>query len=353
MDDKYILDKFWPNKISILKRKENANLVSIEEREYLQNRYADSSSIYESLYRIKNGIECAPTCKVCGKKCSYNDSHKGYSKYCSSKCQWNDPDTINARKKAIFEKYGSYSTMSDPKVVKKSKEKWALKTPEEIRKIKEKQKVTSIKNNGIDNWCGQKKNKLHWKQKSKEEIDAITEKKKHTFLTHYGVDNYTKTEEWKEHASCIAESVQYKGYLTKKANNTFNTSQPEEELYLYIREKFPDVERQHRDAKRYPFMCDFYIPSLDYFIELNAHWTHYTHPYDPYNIEDQKKVEEWKSKHTRFYDLALRCWTISDPKKRNIAKKNNLNYKEVWTLEEGKSFIDELFDKEYYINNGI
>lgn len=48
MNDKYIIDKFWPNKISILKRKENANLVSQEEKEYLENRYEDSSSIYDN-----------------------------------------------------------------------------------------------------------------------------------------------------------------------------------------------------------------------------------------------------------------------------------------------------------------
>lgn len=38
----------------------------------------------------------------------------------------------------------------------------------------------------------------------------------------------------------------------------------------------------------------------------------------------------------------LKVWTVSDPKKRQYAKVNNLNFKEVWTLQEGKDFIDSL-----------
>ena len=345
MNDNYIVSKFWPSKISILRRKENAGLVSSDEREYLLHRFADTSSIYESLYRIKHNLECAPSCKVCGKKCKYNDSKKGYSKYCSRECQWNDPDTINARKKAIYDKYGSYSTMSDPSVVAKAKKTWNAKTEDEIHSIKARAMSTAMKRHGKDNWCGQKKNKQHWKDKSDDELAAIAGKKRQTFIANYGVDNYAKTDEWKQHASEIASDVQYKGYLTKKKRHTFNTSQPEDQLFLYMREKFPDAERQHYDRDRYPFMCDFYIPSLDLFIELNAHWTHHTHPYDPNDIEDQKKVEEWKSKHSRYYDLAIRCWTVSDPKKRATAMKNNLYYKEVWTLEEGKKLVDELHPK--------
>lgn len=34
-----------------------------------------------------------------------------------------------------------------------------------------------------------------------------------------------------------------------------------------------DVVRQYRDP-RYPFFCDFYVRSLDLFVECNFHWTH-------------------------------------------------------------------------------
>lgn len=39
------------------------------------------------------------------------------------------------------------------------------------------------------------------------------------------------------------------------------------------------------------------------------------------------------------------CWTKRDPYKRKYAIENNLNFKEVWSLKEGKEFIDKLYEK--------
>ena len=41
---------------------------------------------------------------------------------------------------------------------------------------------------------------------------------------------------------------------------------------------------------RYPFACDFYISSLDLFIECNYHWTHGGKPYE--GTEDDKQIVE-------------------------------------------------------------
>lgn len=41
---------------------------------------------------------------------------------------------------------------------------------------------------------------------------------------------------------------------------------------------------------------------------------------------------------------AITIWTIKDPEKRDCAKHNHLNFKEIWTLEEGKKFIDFLYE---------
>ena len=38
-------------------------------------------------------------------------------------------------------------------------------------------------------------------------------------------------------------------------------------------------------------------------------------------------------------------WTIYDVNKRETAKRNNLNFYEFWSLEEGKKFIDFLYSK--------
>ena len=46
------------------------------------------------------------------------------------------------------------------------------------------------------------------------------------------------------------------------------------------------------------------------------------------------KLKEWKQKAVTsdYYKRAIVTWTISDVKKRNIAKENKLNYIELWDL---------------------
>lgn len=120
----------------------------------------------------------------------------------------------------------------------------------------------------------------------------------------------------------------------KKKHNLFNTSIPEEKLNDLLVEKYGknDVFRQFI-SKEYPWHCDFYIKSLDIFIELQCMWTHGGHPYNPNSIEDQAKLQRWQSianNGSRVYKNAIKVWTVSDLNKRKIAKENNLNYIEVF-----------------------
>lgn len=124
-----------------------------------------------------------------------------------------------------------------------------------------------------------------------------------------------------------------KEYLTKKKNNSFNTSKPEEELYKQLLEQYNEktILRRYKDY-RYPFYCDFYIIEDDLFIELNAHWTHGGKPYDPNDEECQKQLILWKekAKQSQFYENAIKTWTERDVEKLRIAKENNLNYKVIY-----------------------
>lgn len=124
-----------------------------------------------------------------------------------------------------------------------------------------------------------------------------------------------------------------KEYLTKKKNNSFNTSKPEEELYQKLQEEYNSkhIYRNYKE-ERYPFYCDFYILEDDLFIELNNHWTHGGKPYDPEDIECQEKLKLWqeKAKQSKFYENAIKTWTERDVKKQRIAKENNLNYKVIY-----------------------
>ena len=125
-------------------------------------------------------------------------------------------------------------------------------------------------------------------------------------------------------------------YQTKKKNHSFNTSKPEQLTKELLQQKFDKVLTQYKDP-RYQYLCDFYVPQLDLFIECNYHWTHGKEPYDENNTEHQNILKLWKSKNTKFYDNAIDTWTKRDVEKLECFKKNNLNYKIFYSFEE---FLD-------------
>ena len=122
-------------------------------------------------------------------------------------------------------------------------------------------------------------------------------------------------------------------YATKKKNNSFHVSYQEDNYYRELCMHYGDdnVIRQYID-KRYPFACDFYIPSEDLFIEFNRTWTHGGHPFDPMSLEDISKLEMWeeKAKTSKYYKNAIYTWTNLDVRKQEVAKDNKLNYKVIY-----------------------
>ena len=96
-------------------------------------------------------------------------------------------------------------------------------------------------------------------------------------------------------------------------------------------------------TEKYPYKCDFYLPEIDLYIEYQGFPGHNNHPFDANNEQDLKIVEEWKQKSEEInykgekkkqYLGYINTWTISDPKKRECAKNNNLNWLEFFTLDE-------------------
>lgn len=160
-------------------------------------------------------------------------------------------------------------------------------------------------------------------------VQECKDKIKQTCLNKYGVDNYSKTQE------CLN-----KIYLSKKHNNSFNKSKQEEKVYqlLLTKLKKEDIIRQYRNDL-YPFNCDFYIKSLDLYIEYNGTWTHGPKSFDGSNKEHLELLELWKSKNTDYFKNAIYTWTVLDVKKLKCFKKNKLNYKIFWNIEEIKQFI--------------
>lgn len=134
--------------------------------------------------------------------------------------------------------------------------------------------------------------------------------------------------------------VKVKAIQTKIKNNTFHTSSDEEVIFKLLCVKFSLVIRQY-SSEKYPFACDFYIPSKNLYIEYQGTWTHGKHPFDESNEGDLKILDTWKNKNTDYYKGAIETWTIRDPLKRKTAKDNNLNWIEFFSMEELKEWYNE------------
>lgn len=346
-------------------------------KKILYDRFPDAdNNIKEILYRLRNHVEKRPTCVICGGRVKFNNNaftqtclrkeclsannlrtvKLSFLKKYGNENPWADENLKNERyeksKATVLRKYGvenvsKLQSIKDQKV-KKSLDRYGTKCTllnEEVHKkteitLKEKYGV-EIGQNIFASEYGKTKVKSSLKDHYGVEVamhsKEIREKNKKYFLEKYGVANPYQIKE-------VIDKIQEKRKISLKKNNTFNKSKPEDEIKELLWQKFPDMDPQHNE-KRYPFNCDFYIPSLDLFIKYNGTWTHGTHPYDPNNKTDIDMVERWKSKNSTehpWYGSAINNWTIRDPHKREIAKKNHLNYVELWTLEEAKKFIEKL-----------
>ena len=113
----------------------------------------------------------------------------------------------------------------------------------------------------------------------------------------------------------------------------------EDRCYAELLKKYPDVLRNHKTEK-YPYRCDFYIPSEDLYIELNAFYMHGGHWFDENDPKDVEQVKKWKEQDTGQSRYAIHIWTESDLEKRQTAIDNNLNYLVFWTEQEFLDWIN-------------
>ena len=395
-------DKILTNSIRKINKGKYPNIL-----EYLNSRYNDSDCMTETIRRIKYKLEERPVCKWCGGHVSFNGYHKGsmhYSACCCSSCHakytkdkrfetnikkygrknfgsaekvkeyWishygvDNPAKTDFVKKKMREtnlrKYG-FNCSSKSEIVKEKTKQTCLKRygveyAGQIEEAKEKSKKTCLEKYGSEYYIGSKDRlektiefskqnyNVDWFTKSEE----IKNKAKKTMLRRYGVEYSMQIPKNKEYMSYLMSSyeMQERRYNTMKRNHTFNSSSTEEELFLYIKSRFPKVVRQYKDKNRYPYFCDFYIPELDYFIELQGYYTHGKHPFNPNSNEDLQLIEYYKKKYGEDCQ-PITIWSIKDVEKRECAKRNNLNFKEVWSLEDGKNFVNDLYSVYINIDN--
>ena len=238
----------------------------------------------------------------------------------------------NRSKQYFNEKYGrDYFVQTDTFQDKRKEtclEKYNKDSFSKTDEFKNKCKETWINKYGVDH-----------PMKSKE----IKNKVEITMKKRYG-DHFSKTKYFRElyNNNDFINKMKQKEYITKKKNNSFNTSSNENKLYAKLKEKFNDAIIHYTTDKRYPFECDFYIPSKDLFIELNIHWTHGFAPFDENNKKHIERLNLWKSKNTEFYNIAIDVWTNKDPLKLKTFIDNRLNYKIFYSEKE----FNEWFNKQ-------
>lgn len=371
MTDEDIIKFFITDKYRV-----NSNLIRHidsypEYKEYLLNRYDDEKCLSNIIWRIYYKQEVRNICPICG---AFTPFDKGrvtetgmvYRKYCGSSCSAKSDERKTKYHNTCLDMYGVEHPFKIPEVREKClTNAWSTETKtkrtETVKReygceytfqsdiIKAKSKETIRKHFGVEHQLHSEAIRKKIIETNKERYgtewviksEYFQEKAKESCIEHFGVDNYFKSQQSID-ASHSKEAIE-KCIASKRKNKTLNTSKPEDEVYEMLVEQFgfENVKRNYK-SDSYPFLCDFYVTSLDLYIECNFHWTHGGHAFDINNQEDIDKVAKLKSRGTKYYDNAVNTWTIRDVKKRTTAKENKLNYIELWNIDEYYTKIENL-----------
>lgn len=219
-------------------------------------------------------------CK-CGNPVHFIDFKKGYRQYCSKNC----PSVIEYNK----------STLQNAQIISRRKES------------REKAVNTTKKKHNGNFW-------------SDEQLKRIQE----NIVKNRKIINEKNKAKIKE---CIEE---FKSLSGKGISGC--SSKVEIDFYKYLINTFgfENVDPQHYDDQ-YPYSCDFFIPGLNLYIEIQGSWTHGKHPFNPDDKKDNEKLNYWKSKDSEYYNNAIYTWTDLDVRKRVCARDNHLNYLEIFS----------------------
>lgn len=196
-------------------------------------------------------------------------------------------------------------------------------------------------------------------------IPMSDESKEKLSKSHMGLPSWAKglTKETDERIRRISEkqkgrkcyvvdwvSAKKKEYETKKKNGTLSNyeSSAEKKFKKYFINMFGEENvKQQYFTDKYPYKCDFYIVSLDLYVEIHHAPWHNTHAYNKYSIDDNIELERLKNKHSKWYDYEIYTWTDLDVRKLETAKKNNLNFIAIY-----KNTITEVF-RDDTIKNSV
>lgn len=312
---------------------------------YGAKTWAESEAGRETLADIFSSDEARQAMSERASSKEARENYKNTSRKNHGADHWSQSDEGKARLKALFNTpeerlKRSQRMLSKPvreKIEQTSMERYGvpyywqseagrerlskLLTSEEVVN---KTKLTNLERYGAETWQGSDASKTFYRS------PEFINKRRQTSLKRYGADSWQESDIGRQILS--SQETLRKISESKHKNGTHNTSKPEEELYSMLCDHYgsDDVFRQYNLDDRYPYNCDFYIKTLDLFIELNATWLHGGSWFDIESEEHIAKLQFWMSKGKPMYDRGVEIWAMYDIKKRECAKKNNLNYVVLW-----------------------
>lgn len=251
--------------------------------------YSDTTSCFETIYRIVNDIDIRPVCKTCGGQLKFDH---GFPRFCSNKCANADPDVLaknaDSVSKAMSKAYSERGEEIKAKRQKTLKETLGIDacTPFASQDIQGKAKQTIFDNHGVDN--AYKIPGVHEKA-----VQAFKEKSK-AIRSEQGYDVQYVEQDGKKmvlikngcpvHGDILIDwgvfnnrtKEDRRGYMTlcPLCNPLRNSETSIETALKNMLNEFGVAYAQHDRCEIKPYELDFYLSDKKLAIECNGIWWH-------------------------------------------------------------------------------
>lgn len=368
------------------------------------------NNLGEILYRIKFNLENNPGCKICGNKVHFNGYKNGYSKTCCRSCMATYEHLENVKNNKYENDRKHKLEIKRPELlynwneINEQNDNWILE--HFLRKNIKNICIDSNKstnglwtknpiNNDIVNYIKTRFNNsnnieenVYWlyHKLTKRPVCPVCggylkfvsflvgyqrvcshscavrhpdskQKYEQTNLERYGVKQYMSSKEFKEKSKeTFKKRIKENYYNKPNSNVTLYCSKGEQKIFTILKEIYPDTLQYYKDKRYankhgYCWECDFYIPSIDLFIEYQGFRTHGKHPFNKNDINDISELNKLKQSLLNvktegskgIIQANINIWTTNDPYKRKVAKEHNLKYLELFEKNVNK------ITKEYVI----
>lgn len=277
-------------------------------------------------------------CRVCNKPTPFLGLNNGYAIHCGYTCGMKDPINRKYRQSqieiAMMNKYGFKTNLHNPEVRKK------LNSNEAIQKCKK----TMLKHFGYESVFQRPDVIASCHSASAER------KRRKSYLENSGYAHPFLRPD-------VLKAAKYSRYHTKPIKGldyNRNTHYYNSKVELNFANKLRELQIEfipHYLSNIYPFECDFYLVQSKTFIEINVHITHGDHAFDSTSEQDlnilndlykKANIIETKTNKKSMYSTYIEVWTKRDVEKRKIAKKQNLNYVELFSEQEINLYLKQL-----------